>query len=92
MRDVACAGSRAGDAAPANTSVAAIAVESVLVILLPKRFGPQITYAKARASRGAPRNALKRRSIFCGAAIRARRAAGPDLPGAADFAGPFTGR
>jgi hypothetical protein len=36
MREVAAA----GDAAPANMSVAAIAAVSVLVILLPKRFGP----------------------------------------------------
>ena len=92
MRDVAWADdTMADDAAPANRSVAASAVRNVLVILLPKKFGPADHLAKAvpfwvRAQYVEKTNDFWRRPISAG------RAAGPDLPGAADFAGLFTVR
>ncbi len=92
MRDVAWADeTRPGDAAPSNMSAAAIAAENVLVILLPKKFGPADHLAKAvpawaRAQR------IEKTSYFRRIPMSAGGAAGPDLPGAADFAGLFTVR
>jgi len=92
MRDVACADeTRAGDAAPTNMSAAAIAAENVLVILLPKKFGPTDHLAKA-VPLWARAQHVEKTIDFWGRAIPARRAAGPDLPGAATFAGLFTVR
>ena len=86
IRDVACADeTRAGDAAPANMSTPAIAAENVLVILLPKKFGPADHLAKAVPTRLRAQHIEKTRG-FRAVPISAGPAAGLDLPGAADFA------
>jgi hypothetical protein len=72
-------------------SAAAIAAENVLVILLPKKFGPVDHLAKAVPTRARAQH-LEKTVDFRGVPISAGRAAGPDLPGAADFAGLFTVR
>lgn len=90
MREVACADdTRAGDAAPANRRVAANAARSVLVILLPKRFGPAESLAKAVPAAALAQRAEKS-TIFCEAGFGAVRRPGAELPGAAEFAGLFT--
>ena len=92
MRDVACAAeTRAGDAAPTKMSAAAIAAENVLVILLPKKFGPADHLAKAVPARPCAQH-IEKAIGFRVVPISAGGAAGPDLPGAADFAGLFTVR
>jgi hypothetical protein len=59
--------------------------------LLPKKFGPAHHLAKA-----VPPQALvqppEKTIVFLAMAIRAGSRPGPDLPGAADFAGLFTVR
>jgi hypothetical protein len=59
--------------------------------LLPKKFGPADHLAKAVPTR-LRTQAIEKTMDFRVARISAGRAAGPDLPGAADFAGLFTVR